>query len=131
MSQIPPHLVGPDSFGPDPREPADDERNPATPAPDGSFDSPFGDPVVIPITGVLDLHSVPPRDAKAIVEEYLQECYRQNLREIRVVHGKGIGFQREMVRKVLTELDFVASFGDAPAEAGGWGATVVTLKAPR
>jgi dsDNA-specific endonuclease/ATPase MutS2 len=51
------------------------------------------------------------------------------VREIRVIHGKGIGFQREMVRKVLTGLDFVESFGDAPVEAGGWGATVVTLRA--
>ncbi len=123
MSQMPP----------DHREPfygalKKDQRNPDDPAPDGSFDSPFGDPVVIPITGVLDLHSVPPRDAQAIVEEYLQECYRQNVGEIRVIHGKGIGWQRDMVRKILRELDFVESFGDAPLEAGGWGATIVTLR---
>jgi DNA-nicking Smr family endonuclease len=94
---------------------------------DPSLDSPFDEPVTIPIDGVLDLHSVAPKDARAVVGEYLQECYRQNIGEIRVIHGKGIGLQREMVRSVLTGLDFVQSFADAPMEAGGWGATVITL----
>ena len=89
---------------------------------------PTTEPVRIPIEDVLDLHSVPPRDAQAVVEEYLHECYRQNFRAIRIIHGRGIGVQREMVRKVLEQLDFVESFGDAPMEAGGWGATVVTLR---
>ena len=90
--------------------------------------NPFAEPVVLPLEDVLDLHSVPPRDAHAIVEEYLHECYRQNFLEIRIIHGRGIGVQRAMVRSILERLDFVESFGDAPAEAGGWGATVVTLR---
>jgi dsDNA-specific endonuclease/ATPase MutS2 len=48
---------------------------------------------------------------------------------LRIIHGRGIGVQRETVRKVLTRTAWVVHFGDAPAEAGGWGATVVTLRA--
>lgn len=86
------------------------------------------EPVRIPITDVFDLHSVPPRDVKPIVEEYLMEAHKMGLRALRIIHGRGIGVQREMVRSVLAQTPFVESFGDAPAEAGGWGATVVTLR---
>jgi dsDNA-specific endonuclease/ATPase MutS2 len=86
------------------------------------------DPVRIPITDVFDLHTVPPRDAKAVVEEYLHEANQMGLKALRIVHGRGIGAQREMVRTILARTPFVASFGDAPAEAGGWGATIVTLR---
>ena len=82
----------------------------------------------IPITDVFDLHTVPPRDGEAVVEEYLSEANRLGLKALRIIHGRGIGVQREMVRKVLERTPFVLSFGDAPAEAGGWGATVVTLR---
>jgi dsDNA-specific endonuclease/ATPase MutS2 len=82
----------------------------------------------IPVTGVFDLHTVPPRDAEAVVEEYLSEANRLGLKALRIIHGRGIGVQREMVRRILSRTPFVADFGDAPGEAGGWGATVVTLK---
>lgn len=86
------------------------------------------EPIRIPISDVFDLHSVPPRDVEAIVEEYLEEAHRLGFRALRIIHGRGIGVQREIVRAVLKRTPFVASFGDAPAEAGGWGATVVTLR---
>jgi dsDNA-specific endonuclease/ATPase MutS2 len=63
-----------------------------------------------------------------VVEEYLREAHAAGFKALRIVHGRGIGVQREMVRAVLGRQDFVAGFGDAPAEAGGWGATVVTLR---
>jgi dsDNA-specific endonuclease/ATPase MutS2 len=85
------------------------------------------EPIRIPVTDVFDLHAVPPRDVKAVVEEYLLEARRLGFRALRIVHGRGIGVQREMVRSVLARTEFVADFRDAPAEAGGWGATVVTL----
>ena len=86
-------------------------------------------PVVeIPITDVFDLHTVPPRDAEVIVEAYLEEALERGFRYVRIIHGRGIGVQREMVRRVLARTSFVESFGDAPMEAGGWGATVVTLR---
>jgi dsDNA-specific endonuclease/ATPase MutS2 len=86
------------------------------------------EPVRIPITDVFDLHSVPPRDVKAVVEAYLEEAHRLGFRALRIIHGRGIGVQREMVRAVLARTEFVAAFRDAPAEAGGWGATIVTLR---
>jgi dsDNA-specific endonuclease/ATPase MutS2 len=86
------------------------------------------EPVRIPITDVFDLHSVPPRDVAGVVEEYLLEAHAAGFRALRIVHGRGIGVQRETVRAVLRRTPFVADFGDAPAEAGGWGATLVTLR---
>ena len=86
------------------------------------------DPIRIPITDVFDLHSIPPRDVRAVVEEYLIEAQRMGYRALRIIHGRGIGAQREMVRSVLSKTPFVMEFLDAPAEAGGWGATIVTLR---
>ena len=85
------------------------------------------DPFVIQITDVLDLHSVPSRDVKGVIEAYLEEAHAKGWTALRIIHGRGIGIQREVVRSVLARTPFVVAFGDAPAEAGGWGATVVTL----
>jgi dsDNA-specific endonuclease/ATPase MutS2 len=85
------------------------------------------EPIRIPITDVFDLHTVPPRDVKEVVEEYLAEAHRLGFKALRIIHGKGIGVQREMVRSVLSRTEFVAGYRDAPDEAGGWGATMVTL----
>ena len=84
-------------------------------------------PFRIPISDVFDLHSVPPRDVKAVVEEYLLEAHRLGFRALRIIHGRGIGVQREIVRSVLSRTKFVSAYRDAPAEAGGWGATLVSL----
>jgi dsDNA-specific endonuclease/ATPase MutS2 len=89
---------------------------------------PFPDPVPIPIEDILDLHSVSPRDVKEVVEEYLIEANRIGLKALRIIHGRGIGVQRETVRGVLQRSPLVLSYRDAPMEAGGWGATVVTLR---
>jgi dsDNA-specific endonuclease/ATPase MutS2 len=85
------------------------------------------EPVRIPITDVFDLHSVPPRDVQGVVEAYLEEAHKMGFRAIRIIHGRGIGVQREIVRAVLARTSFVKSYGDAPPEAGGWGATIATL----
>ena len=85
-------------------------------------------PVKIPITDVFDLHSVQPKEVEAVVEAYLEEAYRLGLKALRVIHGRGIGVQREIVRAVLSHTPYVYQYGDAPAEAGGWGATVITLR---
>jgi dsDNA-specific endonuclease/ATPase MutS2 len=88
------------------------------------------EPVRIPISDVFDLHTIPPRDVRAVVEEYLIEVHRIGYRALRIIHGRGIGAQREIVRAVLSRTPFVTEFRDAPAEAGGWGATIVTLRDP-
>jgi dsDNA-specific endonuclease/ATPase MutS2 len=85
------------------------------------------EPVRIPITDVFDLHAVQPREVKAVVEAYLEEAARMGFRTVRIIHGRGIGVQRAIVRGVLARAPFVASYHDAPPEAGGWGATVVNL----
>ena len=93
------------------------------------MDREFQDDLIrIPITDVIDLHTVSHRDVKPVVEEYLLEAHRLGLKAVRIVHGRGIGVQREMVRGVLARMPFVKHFSDAPLEAGGWGATVVTLE---
>ena len=86
------------------------------------------EPIPIPITDVFDLHTVPPREVKAVVESYLEEAHRLGFRALRIIHGRGIGVQREIVRAVLARTPFVVRFADAPAEAGGWGATIIDLK---
>lgn len=86
------------------------------------------EPIRIPITDVFDLHSVPPRDVKPVVEAYLEEANRLGLKALRIIHGRGIGVQREIVRSVLARTPYVLAYRDAPAEAGGWGATLITLR---
>lgn len=88
---------------------------------------PGDEPVPIPITDVLDLHSIPPRDINAVVEEYLLEARARGLRALRIIHGRGIGVQRDAVRRILARTEFVTAYSDAPLEAGGRGATVITL----
>lgn len=108
-------------------------RTPANTAPgeneskDLNADNPFPDIVVIEFQDVIDLHSIPPRQVRAVVEDYLDEAHRRKVHGVRIVHGKGIGVQREMVRSILARTPYVIDFRDAPAEAGGWGATLVTL----
>ncbi len=85
-------------------------------------------PLPLPITDVLDLHTVPPREVKPVLEAWLEEVQRAGLRAVRIIHGRGIGVQREIVRAVLKRTPSVESFADAPPEAGGWGATVVTFR---
>jgi dsDNA-specific endonuclease/ATPase MutS2 len=87
-----------------------------------------GEPFEIEITDSLDLHAFHPRDVKAVVTEYLKEARKKGFRIVRIIHGKGVGIQRETVRKVLAETDFVKSFKNAPEFSGSWGATIATFK---
>ena len=82
---------------------------------------------VLPIEDFIDLHPFRPRDIRAVVESYLEEAVRHGFAEVRLIHGRGIGVQRDAVRAVLEKNDRVLDFRDAPAERGGWGATVARL----
>jgi dsDNA-specific endonuclease/ATPase MutS2 len=88
---------------------------------------PFPEPVTIEITDVIDLHTIQPKDVKRVVEEYLEQVHQAGFRSVRIIHGKGIGVQREIVRTVLNRTSFVDSWTDAPPDAGGLGATIVRL----
>jgi dsDNA-specific endonuclease/ATPase MutS2 len=90
--------------------------------------NPFPEPVTIPITDVFDLHTIQPRDVKLVIEEYLLEARRLGFRSVRIIHGKGKGVQREIVRSMLERSPFVVDWTDAPPEAGGLGATIVRLQ---
>ena len=90
--------------------------------------NPFPEAVVIEIRDVFDLHTIAPRDVKRVVEEYLLEARSAGFRSVRIVHGKGVGVQREIVRHILARTPFVEDWTDAPPEAGGWGATIARLK---
>lgn len=100
----------------------------AKPSGSQEFDSPFGDPVVVPIEDSIDLHAFSPKEIASVVEEYIEQCARAGIYEVRIIHGRGKGIQRENVRSILEKHPLVLSFKDAPPEAGSWGATVVVLK---
>ena len=91
------------------------------------LNNPFSEPVEIEITDSLDLHSFSPKDIRAVVEAYLPEAHRRGFAMVRIIHGKGVGIQREIVRQVLSETDFVKSFKNAPEFSGSWGATIAVL----
>ncbi len=93
-----------------------------------SSDPPFDGPVVVPIGDSIDLHAFQPKDIPSVVEEYLEQCREAGILEVRIIHGKGIGAQRRIVQSILQKHPWVQSFQDAPAEAGGWGATLVVLR---
>ena len=86
------------------------------------------EPIQLPIDGVLDLHTFKPAEVKDLVLEYLAECRARGIFQVRIIHGKGIGVQREMVRSILARTPFVADWTDAPPTAGGLGATIVHLR---
>lgn len=86
------------------------------------------EPVELPITGELDLHAFAPGEIPSVVEEYVHACREKGILEMRLVHGRGKGVQRAVVRRLLSGLDDVVSFRDAPPGSGGWGATIVVLR---
>lgn len=90
--------------------------------------NPFPDPVIIEFSDVIDLHSIPPRQVRAVVEDYLEEAHGRGFKWVRIIHGKGIGVQREVVRSILARDPRVIDFKDAPPDAGGRGATIATLE---
>lgn len=85
-------------------------------------------PVRIPIEDVIDLHTFRPRDLPDLIEDYIEECFHAGFASVRIIHGKGTGAQKKRVHDLLRRNPHVLAFGDAPLEAGGWGATIVELK---
>ncbi len=86
------------------------------------------DSIEYPIDGILDLHTFRPNEVKDLIPEYLAACRERGILQVRIIHGKGTGTLRRTVRAILSRLPEVSSFQSAGEEAGGWGATIVTLK---
>jgi len=87
-----------------------------------------GEPVELPIDGILDLHTFQPRDVGELVPDYLQLCRERGIVRVRIIHGKGTGTLRSTVHAILERLGEVESFRLAMEDEGGWGATIVILK---
>jgi dsDNA-specific endonuclease/ATPase MutS2 len=91
-------------------------------------ESPFPEVVEVELTDVFDLHTIPPREVRRVVEAYLLEAKKRGWRSVRLIHGRGVGVQREIVRGILERAPFVRGFTDAPPGGGGWGATIAHLE---
>lgn len=76
----------------------------------------------------LDLRGKRYDAAMAEVDRFIDSALLANLGEVTIVHGKGTGALRQGVTQYLQSNPRVASFGFAPANAGGDGATVVKLR---
>ena len=87
----------------------------------------FPEEIVLPIEDRIDLHPFRPREVRSVVESYLEEALAAGFSEVRLIHGRGVGVQREIVRSLLSRHRSVVEFFDAPPERGGWGATIVRL----
>jgi len=103
------------------------EEDPENPE-DSAWEERWEEIIELPVTDVLDLHSFRPAEVPDLVRDWLDAAYEKGFRELRVIHGKGIGVQRQTVRTLLGRDPRVAAFGDAPPEAGSWGATWVRMK---
>ena len=82
------------------------------------------EPVELPIEDWIDLHAFQPKEVPSLVDEYLYQALLKGYRHVRIIHGRGIGVQREIVHSILRKHPGVASFSDVPDR----GATLVTLR---
>lgn len=115
------------SLAPAPDRPSGEAQAHTIPSNEGKELEP-DNAVAIPITDALDLHPFRPREVKEVALSYLEAALEQGFEEVRLIHGRGIGVQREIVRKLLANHPDVERFRDAGPERGGWGATVVRLR---
>jgi dsDNA-specific endonuclease/ATPase MutS2 len=93
-------------------------------------DNPFPETIVIPIEESIDLHLFLPREIRDVVEGYIEAAIEKRFREVRLIHGRGKGIQRNRVQQILASHPGVERFTDAPAHQGGWGATIAWLVVP-
>ena len=88
------------------------------------------DAVDLPVNSTLDLHFFRPRDIDELIPDYINECRKKGIYQVRIVHGKGTGILRKRVHSILSKLQEVESYSLGGESAGSWGATIVILKPP-
>lgn len=86
------------------------------------------EPVPLPIDGVLDLHTIQPREVKDVLLAYLEACQEHGIVDLRIIHGKGIGNLQRTVHAILQKHPMVVSFTQASQLYGGAGATIVRIR---
>jgi len=86
------------------------------------------EPIALPITGELDLHTFHPAEVTRLLDDYFAACRQRGIHRVRVVHGKGTGTLRETVHSHLRRSAGIAGYAQGDETSGGWGATIVTLK---
>ncbi len=91
-------------------------------------DSEEEEPFIVPIDGVLDLHTFSPKELPGLLDDYFHECLERKIMDVRIIHGKGKGILRDRVRSILKRHELVKGFETASIDGGGWGATLVRLK---
>jgi DNA-nicking Smr family endonuclease len=89
------------------------------------------EPIRVPITDTLDLHTFRPAEVAPLLDDYLEACIEKAIFEVRIIHGKGSGRLRQRVQALLSNHPLVEGVRDAPPEGGGWGATLARLRRPR
>jgi DNA-nicking Smr family endonuclease len=118
----------PEAAEPEAREPDASRPDPEGPAEDAVGDA-GEEAVELPIDGILDLHTFSPRETRELVPDYLDLCRERGILSVRIIHGKGIGVQREIVQAALERHPAVIRYGHPP-DGGSWGATVAELAPP-
>ncbi len=88
-----------------------------------------GEVAILQIEDSIDLHGFQPRDVLNVVEDYLEAAIARGFREVRLIHGRGKGVQRARIHALLSQHPDVEHFAGAPATRGGWGATIVYIRA--
>jgi DNA-nicking Smr family endonuclease len=86
------------------------------------------EPIKMPITDIIDLHTFQPKEVPDLLDDYFSECIDAGIFSVRIIHGKGHGILKKRVHAILQKHSLVESFTVAPPEAGGWGATIVKLR---
>jgi len=92
---------------------------------DNHFDT---EPIHLQIDGTLDLHAFSPKDLKYLIPDYLDECHKRGIHQVKIIHGKGKGNLRRSVHALLDRNPLVGAYHLAELFNGSWGATVVTLR---
>jgi DNA mismatch repair protein MutS2 len=76
----------------------------------------------------IDVRGMRTDEAIPKVEELVDEAAMLNISEIRILHGKGNGILRQMIREYLRTSPVVESYEDEDIQQGGTGITVVKIK---